>query len=658
VQTQTLKRDSIDLVSQLFIDSAVSVMNPANISKLVYAMVNSSDLGNLTLPLPINLEMAKAKAELYNGVLNGSYAKYKRLEATLLTTQGVPYSNILPSDKRQASVSGNLAGGVIGTYFTFDAMIGDTICLNSYFNGSTSQYLTTYPYYLGVKVVDIEIIYPVTRSSIYGVNLQVKTDCFCHCAYSPKTSCHSDTDNCGGNPICVNTYRGDINDWSCPANFYEDGSVCCSSSVSEYDRVQSYKISSPSTITVVAEMTFVYFDNIYSKDWILAKANISVPFTTSLTTGNFYYGSATDQEFVFTGFISMNEVSNIFGDYDGDLIFQESDGEYKIANGWNQEFSTEVSTPGWLKFDDAGNPIYNRNSLANNLGVKVDNCLKDDFTYSVTVSQTKTEDLPDATEHLSKYGSVTYALSHGYIAIKPNSIQTVSIDMLLNVTTNYVVQLGALSGFSCKQVAINPVTLTCGLDSFVGSNICFGIKTIGNVIVTVSCGVPNNAMITLTFNIGQYTNSATYSICATGYQNTPCAQMVLNMLNGTTSNPDWVNNGTINYNPAGSIDDNNNWDFFGNVGSWFDNLDAGFKTIFTIAGFAVAGVVALIVLYCLFKFFVYFYYNRPKLMKYKKFRDFKRTKYEMDKKDLTEDKLDLGPHNGAHSFDDPEFWEM
>jgi hypothetical protein len=534
------------------------------------------------------------------------------------------------SKRHVGSISGTLSN-----YLQFNAGTGDGVCGQWFLNGTGSGYLLSEPYYWSLIIEDILVIYPMSPSAVYGIDIDISTNCFCHCSWSPKTECNSNTNQCNKYDVCTNLYDSSVSDWTCPFNFQSAGTACCSVTSKPKTKVQSYKIGTPSGIQVKAKLT-VYYDSEQEGAWVSTTTNIDVPFTTGINMYNFEMYKRIFSEpgvpyrvgntnTIFTGFIAMNEISNYFGYQGRDVIAQDSSGVWRLLEGWEEFFNNDVSNPGWLKYDSVSSnaPIYNKNSLRSNVHMAIDTCLTDKFTIKTTIDKSDPSKGKNLITHLSQWGEPVINTDVGFLLMRPNTVQSVSFNMLLNVSGVVFTTVGMLESFNCTELTNNPVTINCSLQGFVGGGICFGLKTSEGQTVAISCGYPNEyGHVKLMYALSEKSGYSVLRLCANGFDSTPCASINITYPGNQTYDPNWVDDTNMTDVPVRPT----KWDFFKDSSSWFSSLSDGFKTVGTFIGFAAALIitvmVAWLVLYMVIKTVKYISRSR----KYKKLKKLRESK--------------------------------
>jgi hypothetical protein len=637
---QDVERSETEQIDLNNLNSGTELITPYNIKKFYYKGERNKRIG--PTPIDTNEEVNvfptnEGVGEMLRSInfitgYNESAKYFKRQVEEQVSRGGL---NLEEFSKQFMKRSGGTIQGTLSNYIQFNAGTGDGICGQWFLNGTGSGYLLSEPYYWNLVIEDILVIYPISPSAVYGINIDVSTNCFCHCSWSPKTKCNSNTNQCRNYDVCTNLYDSSVSDWTCPFNFQSAGTACCSVTSTPNTVTQSYKIGTPSGIQVKAQLT-VYYDSDQAGTWVSSTVSIDVPFTTGINMYNFELNrlvehgqglpiNIVDTSTLFSGFIAMNEISNYFGYQGRDVIALDQNGIWRLMEGWDEYFNTEVSNPGWLKYDSVSSnvPVYNKNSLRSNVHMAIDSCLTDDFTIQTTIDKSDPSKGENVLTYLSQWGSPIINTDVGFLLMRPNTIQSVSFNMLLNVSGTVFTTVGMLESFNCTEITNNPVTINCSLKGFVGGGICFGLKTSDDQTVAISCGYPNDiGEVILSYALSQKSGYSVLRLCANGFGNTPCASINITYPGNQTYDPNWVDNTNMTDIPVKPV----KWDFFKDTSSWFPNITDGFKTVGTFIGFAVAAIVAIsvawLMIYLMIKSAKYMRRSR-KYRKLKKLRESK-----------------------------------
>jgi len=540
--------------------------------------------------------------------------------------------------KRTPSSCGIACGNTIQVT-DFTASLGDALMLSTAFN-ATNTMIETGATIQVITLKEFNVTYPLIDGFVYGTDINVDSKCVCHCPFSPETAgCTSTYDGCTDNTnICVNSFTGGQNDWSCPLNVGYSSSYCCSTEAVETNRMSGFQIGSPTAIVARFDLSLVTYAGAtvgpfptcaVGKCWQIKTYSMAASFGSSDLAFNFdIAGTEYQWDCVYTshlkGSLEMSVVGELFGYKGGDLILVDTSGdtyynptEPLVATGWDIKYDSDASQPGWLKYNNVS-ALYNPNSLLQNTNVHLKNCLTDSFVVTSTVSSSSTANLQTLTDYLAPFGTYTVDLTNKQLNIAPRTMQSAIFRYTSNLPSTVTLRGGKLTSFNCSRTAPNSaVLLTCSLYGYTGGSICFTIYGADDSPLGVSCSAPTPQArslgsviydIQLSYAVGVITVAG--SLCANGYDEVPCISVNITNTAYNEYDPSWVGSGVTFTNndvqPTYSYD-------FGDWTTWNDSITSVVYTILLFAAIII-GVIVCIVLSAFLVWMIMFMSKKYKMM--------------------------------------------
>lgn len=535
--------------------------------------------------------------------------------------------------KRVPGQTCDIACGRIKQITQFVSSVGDTVEIKTLYN-STNKGLIAGQLHQTLTLKHLNITFPLTDPNVYATDLKVDTNCFCHCPFSASTaSCNSLYDGCENEVVCRNNYIGGINDWSCPLNVGYDSSFCCTTRVDDYKKVPTYRIGSPQNVLAVFSYCVAFPEptansppncvapNCYRLncyDVTVTFGNVNQIFTVS-SGGTAFAFTCNGPRFNIA--LEMPLIGDLTGYQGGDRILdmRQWGGLALLANGWNSEYETDVSKPGWLHFH-GNTPIYNINSLHNNVGVEVKNCRNDEFVTNITIDSSSTDALLTLDSKIGSMGTHYIDWANQQITLSPTTFPTGFFRFTSDLLGYIEFHTGNLTGFNCTRKApFTSVNFDCDLYNYVGGSICFVIKDLKGVILGISCGSPSRrrdttSSLTLGYSLGVLATNG--QLCAQGFDQIQCSIVNITSQNFNQFNHSWVTTVTTNF-KSSDIEPDFEYDF-GDVDTWFHDVESTFQTLGILAVIIIGGIgliTGLVFLGLYFKYIKRWFGNRVEYMR-------------------------------------------